>query len=92
VQVQVDLQTLGQAVKGINIAEVRRLRIPVPVTDEQERIYWILDHVHSAWQTSVDCREKLILQKRGLMSDLLTGERCVTRLLAQAGPVTMIAA
>ncbi|KAA0948944.1 hypothetical protein FQ186_03690 [Pseudomonas sp. ANT_H14] len=84
VQAQVDLQTLGQAVKGINIAEVRKLRIPVPPEDEQERIYQLLEQIHSAWQASAQYRDKLLLQKAGLMRDLLTGERLVTPLTKAA--------
>lgn len=86
VQAQVDLHTLGQAVKGINIAEVRKLKVLVPPEDEQGRIYQILEQIHSAWQATVQYRDKLLLQKAGLMRDLLTGERCVTPLLAQAAP------
>lgn len=84
VQAQVDMQTLGQAVKGINIAEVRKLRVPVPPEGEQGRICLLLEQIQSAWQASVKCRDKLLLQKAGMMKDLLTGERRVTPLLAQA--------
>jgi type I restriction enzyme S subunit len=84
VQAQVDLQTLGQAVKGINIAEVRKLRVLVPSEDEQNRICQLLGQVNSAWQVSVNSRDKLLLQKAGLMHDLLTGKRRVTPLLAPA--------
>ncbi len=84
VQAQVDLQTLGEAVKGINISEVRKLRIAVPHRDEQNNICRILEQIHLVWQASVKYREKLLLQKTGLMKDLLTGDRRVTSLLAQA--------
>ncbi|KFB75799.1 MAG: EcoKI restriction-modification system protein HsdS [Candidatus Accumulibacter cognatus] len=84
VQAQVDLQTLGQAVKGINIAEVRRLRVPVPPEDEQKRICQLLEQIHSAWQASAKYRDKLLLQKAGMMHDLLTAKRRVTPLLEPA--------
>jgi|CXWL01.1.fsa_nt_gi type I restriction enzyme S subunit len=86
VQRQVDLQTLGQAVKGINIAEVRKLRVPVPPDDEQKVICELLDQSHKAWQASIKYRDKLLLQKAGMMKDLLTGERRVTPLLVRADP------
>lgn len=81
VQSQVDLQTLGQAVKGINIADVRKLRVPTPHPDEQLRICRILDGVNTDWQTNIRCKDKLNLQKIGLMRDLLTGKVRVTNLL-----------
>lgn len=34
----VDLHTLGQAVKGINLRDVRRIPIAIPSPEEQERI------------------------------------------------------
>jgi type I restriction enzyme S subunit len=86
VQAQVDLETLGQAVKGINIAEVRKLIVPVPPEDEQKRICQLLEQIHLAWQASVKYRDKLLLQKAGLMKDLLTGKRRITPLLAQVAP------
>lgn len=81
VQSQVDLQTLGQAVKGINIADVRKLRVPTPHPDEQLRICRILDGINTDWQANVCCKDKLNLQKIGLMRDLLTGKVRVTNLL-----------
>lgn len=83
VQAQVVLHTLGQAVKGINIAEVRKLNVPVPSNNEQLRINRILDRIHSNWQANSRCKEKLKLQKVGLMHDLLTGKVRVADLLKQ---------
>lgn len=82
-QAQIDLQTMGQAVKGINIREVRKLRLCVPPAFEQERVCRILGQVQLAWEATADCRSKLARQKRGLMGDLLTGQRRVTALLTE---------
>jgi len=72
-QAQVELHTLGQAVKGINISEVRKLRVPTPIGDEQRQICRVLDYIHSAKQVNINYRNKLVHQKNGLMQDLLTG-------------------
>jgi type I restriction enzyme S subunit len=74
VQDQVMLHTLGQAVKGINIAEVRRISFALPAKAEQERISNTLTHANNLWEAALDCRSKLLQQKTGLMHDLLTGK------------------
>ena len=74
VQDQVMLHTLGQAVKGINIAEVRRISFALPAKTEQERISNTLTHANNLWEAALDCRSKLLQQKTGLLHDLLTGK------------------
>ena len=74
IQDQVKLHTLGQAVKGINIAEVRRISLALPEKAEQERISIRLTHANRFLEAAMDNRLKLRLQKRGLMNDLLTGK------------------
>ncbi|NJI08968.1 restriction endonuclease subunit S [Aeromonas veronii] len=75
VQRQIDLNTVGQAVKGINIAEVRKLRIFHPIGIEQKKIAKIL----STWDKAITTTEQLLAnsqqQKKALMQQLLTGKK-----------------
>jgi type I restriction enzyme, S subunit len=71
VQRQIKLNTIGQAVKGINIAEVKKLMILHPSKEQQERIAQIV----STWDKAIETIEKLIknskAQKKALMQRLL---------------------
>ena len=82
VQRQIDLNTVGQAVKGINIAEVKKLRIFHPAGEEQKKIAKIL----STWDKAITTTEQLLAnsqqQKKALMQQLLTGKK---RLLNKDG-------
>ncbi|WP_213066182.1 restriction endonuclease subunit S [Acinetobacter sp. CFCC 11171] len=82
VQQQITLNTVGQAVKGINIAEVKKLKIYHPILDEQKAIAQIL----STWDQAISATEKLLensqQQKKALMQQLLTGKK---RLLDESG-------
>ena len=82
VQQQIDLNTVGQAVKGINIAEVRKLKIFHPDASEQKKIVQIL----STWDKAITITEQLLAnsqqQKKALMQQLLTGKK---RLLDKNG-------
>ncbi|HIF9112216.1 TPA: restriction endonuclease subunit S [Photobacterium damselae] len=74
-QWQIELNTVGQAVKGINIAEVKKLNIYHPPQQEQRKIAQIL----STWDRGIATTEKLIdaskQQKKALMQQLLTGKK-----------------
>lgn len=82
VQQQIDLNTVGQAVKGINIAEVRKLKIFHPDASEQKKIAGIL----STWDKAITTTEQLLynskLKKKALMQQLLTSKK---RLLDKNG-------
>jgi type I restriction enzyme S subunit len=75
IQQQIRHYTVGQAVKGINIRDVRRLRFALPPSEEQLVIADTLDVADS----SIRCVWRLIRHsrklKRGLLQQLLTGER-----------------
>ena len=76
VQKQIALHTVGQAVKGINIRDVKRIEFPLPPTlTEQEAIAGALSDA-DAW---IESLEQLIAKKRrikqGAMQELLTGKR-----------------
>jgi type I restriction enzyme, S subunit len=74
-QRQIKLNTIGQAVKGINIAEVRRLLVPLPPFPEQNKTAEIL----SAWDEAIEQTHKLIeakkRRKRALMQQLLASKK-----------------
>lgn len=77
-QRQIQEHTRGQAVKGINIGDVRRLQLPLPEYEEQKV-------VASSARALAECREateanlkSLRILKRGLASRLLAGELRVT--------------
>lgn len=76
IQNQIALHTVGQAVKGINIRDVKRIEFPLPPTlAEQEAIAGALSDA-DAW---IESLEQLIAKKRqikqGAMQELLTGKR-----------------
>lgn len=81
VQDQISLHTIGQAVKGINIRDVKQLVVVTPDYEEQEAIAdrlevfdALLDGLHGELR-------KLKRIRAGTMHDLLTGARRVTALL-----------
>ena len=75
VQTQINLETVGQAVTGINIGSVRQLIIPLPPLPEQRKIADIL----STWDEVLEKLDALIAakdrQKQALMQQLLTGRK-----------------
>jgi len=77
-QHHIDLHTIGQAVKGINIAEVRKLPIPMPSLEEQSRLASIWDSAEEALQATLTKISAVQRTKAGLLQDLLTGKVRVT--------------
>lgn len=82
-QAQIALFTIGQAVKGINIGDVKRLRLAMPPLHEQERIAEEFEGLDKTAHATLLELTKLKSLKAGLMQDLLTGNRRVTALLEQ---------
>lgn len=74
----IKINTLGVAVQGINLSELRKLPIPVPPEAEQGRISDRIDSILKKIDAEVVIRNKLASQKLGLMQDLLTGKVQVT--------------
>ena len=70
----VAVHTLGVAVQGINLGDVRRIPIAFPSIQEQEEI----GHRTEVFERRLSCEqshlEKLQILKKGLMHDLLTGK------------------
>ncbi|MBU1570343.1 MAG: restriction endonuclease subunit S, partial [Proteobacteria bacterium] len=83
VQDQVLLHTLGQAVKGINIAEVKKLSFGLPKLEEQEMISERLNEIEKSLGSADHELSKLNVVKTALMQDLLTGKKRVTALMAE---------
>jgi len=81
VQDQVLLHSVGQAVKGINISEVKRISFGLPPRHEQEEIGQRLAKLESSLGSSRRQLSKLQSLKTSLMQDLLAGRRRVTDLL-----------
>ncbi|MEM9463613.1 MAG: restriction endonuclease subunit S, partial [Myxococcota bacterium] len=71
-QRQVSDNTKGQAVKGINIRDVRRLEVPVPPLREQRKIAAILSSVDEAIEKTQVVIDRAQVVKKGLMQELLT--------------------
>lgn len=80
-QDQIKLHTLGQAVKGINIGEVKRLSFGLPDKTEQFEISKRLIAIQQLLDSSEERFRKLCSLKTALMQDLLTGKVRVTPLL-----------
>ena len=74
---------------GLNLPNVRSLIFPRPSdVDEQHRIAAAIDACVQTTEQHVLGLQKLRALKRGLMQDLLTGDRRVTALLEQREEVT----
>ncbi|HYD47082.1 MAG TPA: restriction endonuclease subunit S [Terriglobales bacterium] len=80
----VAVNTLGVAVQGINLRDVRRIPLPRPGPDEAREIADRIDGATERVGCESRALNKLTLAKFGLMDDLLTGRVRVTALLAEA--------
>lgn len=65
--------TIGQAVKGINIEEVRKLMIPLPEADEREKIVDLFHRVEQRLSRESSFLSRLGITKAALSQALLTG-------------------
>lgn len=81
IQDQVGLHSVGQAVKGINISEVKRISFSLPKLSEQEEISTRMSKSEQSLSIKTKQLSKLHLLKAALMQDLLTGKKRVTDLL-----------
>jgi type I restriction enzyme S subunit len=67
----------GATAHHLNVAEVRKLEIPLPSLAEQRRIAEILSAVDRKLELERRRKEKLERVKKGLMNELLTGRKRV---------------
>lgn len=65
--------TIGQAVKGINIEEVRKLPIPLPAESERTQIVNLFHRIEDRLKSEHDLLARLIATKSALSQALLTG-------------------
>jgi type I restriction enzyme S subunit len=64
----------GSTIKHIYITKLAQMEVPIPPREEARKISDILDSHNTRIGTEEAYREKLKLQKQGLMHDLLTGK------------------
>lgn len=77
----IELNTIGLAVKGINLRELRKLLIARPSKKESDRIVNKLNAVESVIENERNGLKKFLSQKTALMQDLLTGTVSVDSLI-----------
>jgi type I restriction enzyme S subunit len=73
VQEHFAINTLGQAVQGINLRDVRATPVIIPCDCEQEIIAERVELISNFLKENTNQVQKLRQQKQGLMQDLLTG-------------------
>ena len=64
----------GSTVSHLNVEDVKKLFFLKPPLNEQKQIMKILDKTKVSINSHIKIKEKLQLQKSGLMNDLLTGK------------------
>ena len=80
--------TATHGTKRFDMDELQAALVGVPLLNEQEYIVRIFDEQQSVIEQLQGLTAKLQAEKRGLMQDLLTGNRRVTALLDQREEVT----
>lgn len=65
--------TIGQAVQGINLEDLREVPVHLPSEEEQARIVEIIDGYSETLQNERKYQQGLERFKKGLMQDLLSG-------------------
>jgi type I restriction enzyme S subunit len=73
VEQQIQFETHSTSQPAFGILRIRAMLVPIPKPEEQRRIAAVLDVHDSRIRTEEAYRDKLKLQKQGLMHDLLTG-------------------
>jgi type I restriction enzyme S subunit len=68
-----DIVALGNAQKTITLGELSKFPVPLPKYEEQKRIATVLEAHDNRIRIEEAYLDKLQLQKKGLMHDLLTG-------------------
>ncbi|MEG4988664.1 restriction endonuclease subunit S [Microcoleus sp. BR0-C5] len=74
VEQQIQFETHSTSQPAFGILRIRAMLVPIPKPEEQIRIAAVLDVHDSRIRTEEAYRDKLKLQKQGLMHDLLTGK------------------
>jgi type I restriction enzyme S subunit len=79
VAAQVRVITSGVTRPKITLSDFRHLRVALPSLTEQQAISAIIEAYDARLRAEETYRDKLILQKQGLMIDLLTGQVRLSR-------------
>lgn len=74
---QFNKEMVGAQYPALNSSQVKKLKIPLPLITEQEKIAEILSTVDKRIQLLKEKKSKLNRVKKGLMNDLLTGRKRV---------------
>lgn len=77
----IETHTVGVAVRGINLRDVRRIPIALPPAEEASALSQTLEQSDIRQKSEVSRLNKLQALKFGLMDDILTGHVRVTSLL-----------
>lgn len=85
-KIQLGALSAGTGLAHIHLEHFREFLLRVPPIHEQGQIFEVILEHQNGIQTMSAGLEKLIAIKKGVMSDLLSGNRRVTPLLAQAAP------
>lgn len=89
VQRQVETNAVGSTMPSLNNAVMEQLTLAFPAIDEQREITRRRDAMDSVLLALASQLDKLNALKRGLMKDLLSGDRRVTALLESREAVTV---
>jgi type I restriction enzyme S subunit len=81
-----ETHTIGVAVRGINLRDLRRVTIAEPPRMESDEIALRLKSASARLEAETEGAAKVCMLKHGLMEDLLTGRVRVTKLLENAAP------
>jgi type I restriction enzyme S subunit len=79
----IEIHTLGVAVQGINLGDVRRIPVAFQPINEQKEISEKLDLFERRITKEINYLAKLNLTKTGLMQDLLSGKKSVESLMSE---------
>ena len=71
---QIRMRSKQMTIINLHLEEIRELLIPVPTLDEQKRIIELFNIYDNRLQIEETYLNKLKLQKKGLIHDLLTGK------------------
>ncbi|MFB2835016.1 restriction endonuclease subunit S [Floridanema evergladense] len=77
---QIRIRSKQMTVVNLHLEEIREFLIPLPPIDEQKRIIKALRIYNNRLYAEEAYRDKLKLQKQGLMHDLLTGKMRVNQI------------
>jgi type I restriction enzyme S subunit len=68
-------RNLGATINSINGGNLKKFKFPFPPKEERDRITQILSQWDEAIETTQNLIEKLVLRKKGLMQELLSGKK-----------------